>query len=123
MAVPEHHIRESVARYLSDAMSLVDFQTWFVPRAWEILETESPAAPIASHIELLLAEYTNGDLSEDDLREALTPFGSVAVLDAASVPVSWYVATSASAASVRLHDVVQEHGWWRVTPEREVQAA
>jgi len=56
-------------------MSLLDFQTWFVPRAWEILEMGTPAAAVASQVELLLAEFTNGDLAEEELREALTPFG------------------------------------------------
>jgi hypothetical protein len=55
MAVSEHVIRESLVRYLSGRMTLEEFQIWFIPRAWEILETGSPAAALAGEIELLLA--------------------------------------------------------------------
>jgi hypothetical protein len=77
MAVSEHDIREAVARYVSGQTPLNDVQIWFVPRAWEVLETSAPAAAVAAAIELFLAEFSGGDLSEGDLREALTQFASV----------------------------------------------
>jgi hypothetical protein len=124
MAVAEHHIRESVARYLSDQMSLLDFQTWFVPRAWEILETGTPAAAVAAQLELLLAEFTSGDLTEDELREAFTPYGSVAMLGQSSIDLAWEIATSAQSVSLRLHDLPQtEPVWWRISEPKEAQAA
>jgi hypothetical protein len=49
MAVPEHHIREAVARYVSAEIGRGEFQEWFIPRAWELLDSEpSPAARLAS---------------------------------------------------------------------------
>jgi hypothetical protein len=122
MAVSEHLIREWVATYLSDEVSLLDFQTWFVPRAWEILETGTPAAVVASELELLLAEFTNGDLTEDELRETLVPYGRVAVLHYSSVDVTWEVATSAESSSYQLDDVPRSEHWVRVSPE-EARAA
>jgi len=84
----------------------------------------TPAAAVASQVELLLAEFTNGDLAEEELREALTPFGSVAILDESSVPVSWEVATSAHPASLRLYDIPRtEDAWVRVSQPEEAKAA
>lgn len=123
MAVSEHLIRENVARCLSGGLSLLDFQTWFVPRAWEILETGTPAAAMASQLELLLAEFTSGDLTEEELREALIPYGSVAVLDTSSVNVAWEIATSAQTASLRLDDAPQTQYWIRMSHPKEAQAA
>ena len=122
MAVSEHLIRESVARYLRDEISLLDFQTWFVPHAWEILETGTPAALVASQLELLLAEFTNGDLTEDELRETLVPYGSVAVLYYSSVNVEWEIATSAQSSSFQLDDVPRSEHWVRVSREEALAA-
>ncbi len=71
MVVPEHHIREALARYVTGDIFLKELQEWFIPRAWELLTEGAAAADLAAEIELLLAEYTNGQRSEQDLREAL----------------------------------------------------
>jgi hypothetical protein len=119
----EHHIRENVARYLAHQISLDDFQIWFVPRAWEVLETGAPAAALASQIELLLAEYTNGDRTENELRDALGTFGSVAIVNQASVDAKWEVVTSALSVSFQIHDAPQtENVWLRISDPKEAQA-
>jgi hypothetical protein len=69
--VSEHHMRQALSRYLSGEVSLAEFQEWFVPRAWEALGEGGPAADIAGHIELLLAEFTGGYQDEIELRLAL----------------------------------------------------
>jgi hypothetical protein len=80
MAVPEHHIREAVARYVSAEIGRGEFQEWFIPRAWELLDSEpSPAASLASEIELALAEFTNGYLTEQELRDRLSVVASIPV--------------------------------------------
>lgn len=71
MAVLEHHMREAVTSYVSGEVSLTQFQEWFVPRAWEVLAENAAGADIAAEIELLLAEFTSGDLTERQLRDAL----------------------------------------------------
>ena len=77
MAVPEHHIREALARYVSGEIPLAEFQEWFAPRAWEALAEGGPGSDLASDVELLLAEFTGGHGSEYDLREALKQHASV----------------------------------------------
>lgn len=71
MPVPEHHIREALARYVSGEIFLKELQEWFIPHAWELLTEGGPAGDLAAEIELLLAEYTSGQRTEHDLREAL----------------------------------------------------
>jgi hypothetical protein len=92
MAVTEHHIREALARYVSGEVSLVEFHEWFIPRAWEVLAEGGPAAGVASDLELLLAEFTNGQWTERDLREALKPH--------ATVPLGGIIFVSSPASSV-----------------------
>lgn len=67
-------IREQLARYLAREISLQDFEDWFAPRAWNIHEATSPALQeLVSEIELLLAEFSNGDWTEKELRRMLSP--------------------------------------------------
>ena len=61
-------IRTQLARYLTRAITLDEFQEWFVPEAWAV-EAGSLAYDLAQTIELLLAEYTSGHRTEDELRE------------------------------------------------------
>lgn len=80
MAVPKHHIREAVARYVSGEITRQEFQEWFAPQAWELLAGDpSPAADLASAIELRLAEFTNEGWSEQELREQLADAASVSL--------------------------------------------
>jgi hypothetical protein len=69
----DQDIREMVARYVSGAVSLREFQEWFVPRIWNIdANGDAAGAQLANRIELLLAEYSNGDWTEEELRKKLT---------------------------------------------------
>ena len=70
----EIQILDKLADYLVGEMSLRDFQNWFVPIAWDIEATGSPAArDLAYEIELHLAEYTSGHRTKKELREKLLP--------------------------------------------------
>ena len=96
MVVPEHHIREAVARYVSGEIFLKELQEWFIPRAWELLTEGGPAADLAAEIELLLAEYTSGQRTEHDLREAFKAHaarrvGGFVLLNEPAVvePITW----------------------------------
>ncbi len=67
-------IRNKLAQYLASAISLRAFQEWFVPLTWDIQNTQClHVLDLVYGIELKIAEYTNGHLSEDDLRQALSP--------------------------------------------------
>jgi hypothetical protein len=78
MAVPEHHIREAVARYVSGEISRQELQEWFAPVAWELLAGDpSPAADLAADIELALAEATSEGWTGHELRERLTDVAAI----------------------------------------------
>jgi hypothetical protein len=67
-------IREQLSRYLAGQMSLRRFATWLAPIALESFETSDPQTEdLVAEIELRLAEYTNGDWTEEDLRQLLRP--------------------------------------------------
>ena len=67
-------IRRRLAQYLAGEISLETFDRWFVPATRDIDATNDPdASALTWEIYLLLAEYTRGDRSDDDLRAALAP--------------------------------------------------
>jgi hypothetical protein len=70
----EASIRDEIynwlSRYLAGQISLREFHDWFIPATWE-LDDQSEPAKLVHRIQLLLAEFANGDRLEDDLREAL----------------------------------------------------
>ncbi len=75
-------IRASLVRYLSDEISLAEFEDWFVPVAWGIERTGNRGAiELAGEIELRLAEFSNGHWSEPELRGKLASLADVYVTD------------------------------------------
>jgi len=71
-------IRERLGQYLDRKISLHDFQAWFVPVLWNIEQTHNAKAiELAGEVELQLAEYTNDDWTEDELRSELQPLVSL----------------------------------------------
>jgi len=73
--IAEHQIRQWLARYLHKAISLDQFEDWLVQRSWNMqLDSAESAQKLAAAIELRLAEYSSGHLSDDQLRHELMPF-------------------------------------------------
>lgn len=71
----EPDLRSWLAAYVSGRVSLREFQEWFVPRAWIIDADADPnQAELAGHIELLLAEWSNGHWTEDELKDKLSRY-------------------------------------------------
>jgi hypothetical protein len=65
-------IEARLERYLQREDSLADFEAWLVPETWDISpQSDRAAHELATAITLRIAEFTNGDWTEDDLREAL----------------------------------------------------
>jgi hypothetical protein len=63
---------DRLSSYVGGESSLEAFDQWFVPTTWDINEVEDPIAYyISGEISLLLAEYTQGDRTEDELKAAL----------------------------------------------------
>jgi len=66
----ELDIRKQLYQYLTGRSALSDFQSWFVPRSWNILDKSSRSLrKLVSAIELSLAEFSNGDWTERELRD------------------------------------------------------
>jgi len=65
-------IRDHLRQYLSREITLDDFRDWFDAETWDIID-KCPAATqqLAGEIELRVAEFTNGHLSETELRTML----------------------------------------------------
>lgn len=80
----ESQIRFWLAAFLAHKVSLGSFEDWFVQQSWDMHQDSEPnAQKVAASIELRLAEYTSGHLTEDELREELRPFASIYVNPAA----------------------------------------
>ena len=68
-------IRSRLADYLGGKTGLQEFQRWFAPQAWNIEKRADLAiADLVREIELLLAEFANGDWTEEELSAKLHPF-------------------------------------------------
>lgn len=67
-----HELKARLSRYLNNTDSLNEFRDWFDDETWGLAaEPDSPARRIAGKIELRIAEFTNGHLTEDELRMLL----------------------------------------------------
>jgi len=68
-------IRNQLARCLAKEITLDEFEDWFVARSWNYQEAATPQLlDLVSQIELLLAEFSNGHLEEEQLRRHLAIF-------------------------------------------------
>ena len=71
----DFNIREQLARYLASEISLHEFEDWFFPETWNIDQTDDlNLLNLVYGIKLRLAEFSNGDWTEDELHSRLRPF-------------------------------------------------
>ena len=62
-------IREKIREFLAEKVTLEQFQRWFVPTAWKVLqEWRGEPDQLVAEIEHGLAEYTSGHATDADLR-------------------------------------------------------
>jgi hypothetical protein len=76
-----HDIQIQLSQYLSNAFTLEEFRNWFDDQTWGLAaEPDSAGRRIAGEIELRIAEFTSGHLTEAQLRNVLIPLapGTVA---------------------------------------------
>ena len=67
-------IREQLTNYLAGKISLPEFEEWFVPATWAVEQSGNPTAEeLTSQILLDLAEFSNGDWTEEELRDLFRP--------------------------------------------------
>jgi len=68
----DSEIREKLSQYLKGAISLREFEDWFLPKTWNIHYLgDQSAQHLAYEIGLLLAEFSNRDWTENELRQQL----------------------------------------------------
>lgn len=69
------NIRERLAAYLAQECSLQEFEDWFFPETWDVDQAGDLALTnLVYGIKLRLAEFSNGDWTENELRSLLRPF-------------------------------------------------
>jgi hypothetical protein len=65
-------IQQELDRYLRDDISLAEFEAWLVPETWDISpQADAAAHDLATAVTLRIAEFTSGDWTEAELRDAL----------------------------------------------------
>jgi hypothetical protein len=71
----DYTIRERLATYLASEISLSEFEDWFFPETWDIDQVDNlDLLNLVYGIKLRLAEFSNGDWTETELRSRLRPF-------------------------------------------------
>ena len=109
----EIELRRELGRCLEGQCTLKDFEDWFVPRSWNFNQNSNPSLQkLVSQIELSLAEFSNGDWTEKELRQQFSilmtiyeieyhPFGGEILTE----NVSTHTGTSSSALEFHLFDL------------------
>jgi hypothetical protein len=71
----DQEIRAQLARLLHGEIDLETFEEWLTPATWDVGRSSNAAAQaLASELLLKLAEFTNGDWTEEELRELWQPY-------------------------------------------------
>jgi hypothetical protein len=82
----ELEIRDWLARYIDNTITLTAFRDWFVPATWDVERSgERGAEELSAEIELRFAEYSNGHRSEEELKDLLRPYVSTVTLNASNI--------------------------------------
>jgi hypothetical protein len=72
-------IDAQLQRYLRGEDSLAEFEAWLVPETWDISpQSDRSAHDLATAITLRIAEFTNGDWTEEELKRALEQLAQTA---------------------------------------------
>jgi hypothetical protein len=67
-------ILEAVDKYVHGSITLLEFEEWFIPAAWNIsgqVGNQAPVEALAGEIWLRIAEHDRGHLPEDEMRKLL----------------------------------------------------
>lgn len=63
-------IKDHLASYLAGQTELSEFHDWLIPATWHIDLAPESDKRIAYRVQLLLAEFSGGDRTEEELRSA-----------------------------------------------------
>lgn len=94
----DREIREQLARYLAGEIPLQQLEEWLVRRSWDLHRIANERThELVAELELLLAEFSNGDWTEEELRRMLAP-----LVESYTVQVGpWPPRTGSSAQTIR----------------------
>lgn len=68
----ENKIRDHIYQYIQGHISLNEFQAWFIPATWNIHQIGEPVTRgMVAQIIGRLAEYLNGDWSQEEFKDIL----------------------------------------------------
>ena len=99
--VSELEARQQLARYLKGELTLNEFQDWFVPQSWNFHQASDPSLQkFVSGVELALAEFGNGDWSENELRQLLNILRTNYELEYRPVPSTEIITTRTASSNV-----------------------
>ncbi len=74
-------LQDHLESYLSGKTTLREFEEWFVPATWDAHDTDDAwLERVRNSIDARIAEYTNGDWTEDELKGFLRPFTETRVI-------------------------------------------
>ena len=63
-----------VVNFLLRQINVSEFHDWFIPATWDIDDESEEVKRFAHRVQLVLAEFSNGDRTEDEAREAIQDF-------------------------------------------------
>ncbi len=63
-------IEKRLSQYLAGQSTLAEFHNWYIPIVWDIDAEPEGVKRFAHRLQLFLAEFSNGDRTEDELRSA-----------------------------------------------------
>ena len=100
-------IREQLFRYLTREITLNDFEDWLILGSWSMHQDSSDEAQrLVGAIELRLAEYSDGHLTDEALDRELggliAPSAMIFVGDARPTKPSWTTRTTNESVYVEL---------------------
>ena len=77
----DQQIQQRLNWYLHGDLSLADFEAWLVPATWDLSpQSDSAAHGLATAITLRIAEFKNGDWTENDLYRELGEIQPITML-------------------------------------------
>jgi hypothetical protein len=101
--ITEAQIQQQLFGYLTRALSLNEFEDWLVQQSWNMHRDSSDAAQrLVGAIELRLAEYSNGDLTDEGLERELKGLiapAAIVVIDGGGSAVPTWTGSTASESS------------------------
>lgn len=75
----EHKIREAARQYIAGLVSLRQFQEWFASQTWNVdpVAEAGDLRQLVNEIDLLLAEFSSGHWTEQELKDKLCEYRRV----------------------------------------------